>query len=53
VYTGMLFAWALSIAWYAGQVNCTCVMIVLIAANAGGKPLSLNAGSVKGTVLYR
>jgi hypothetical protein len=23
-------------------------MIVLIAANAGGKPLSLNAGSVKG-----
>lgn len=43
----MLFACALSIAWYAGQVNCACVMIVLIAVNAG-KPDLLNAGSVRG-----
>jgi hypothetical protein len=43
----MLFDCALSIAWYAGQWNCACVGIVLIAANAG-TPVELKAGRVKG-----
>lgn len=47
VYTGMLFDCALSIAWYAGQWNCACVRIVLIAANSGAL-MELKAGRVKG-----